>query len=402
MKYVIYLILLSVFINAPLPVISKQQNPSAHTDSLIKSYRELGYKAQKENDYFASLEQYYKALDLCRKKKDFAARAAINKEIGNVYNKAGFEDMALYFYNIGFELYKELDDSLSIAHSYYNIARAYLQAKNTTKAQKFFELSIDLYKRLGQVKYEYETYNSLGILFRLDSNYSESYRNFQKSLEKENRNYRLGMLFNNIGYNYQTEGNIQKAHHFYQKAFAYENDMRSHHKILLYQNYASIVQSVDTAMHFHKKALALEGSWVTKEYLQGANALFQYYFKAGNDSLILQYQQMGHQAGLKLVKQRDEMKQWFDLYQVKAAHYKRQSELEARTLQTRNKIELIVAGIFLSILIGAMVYTLRKQKRIYRTAARLTRNVRDKLWLLFFWELKLLFYKIHQTFARCL
>ena len=122
---------------------------------------------------------YNKALDICKKYNDKPNLAHIYNNIGSsYYNDSNYKAALIYFYKNA-EIKKGLKDLSGLAYVYENIATAYIKI-NKDSALHYFNLSIDLAKKVQNPSILMETYRNMVPFYLAKDDYEKALKISEK------------------------------------------------------------------------------------------------------------------------------------------------------------------------------------------------------------------------------
>jgi Tfp pilus assembly protein PilF len=175
-------------------------NPYAHL-CLGASYRMVG-------EFKLALEHMKKAESLTSNKKDLMY---IYNQIGLIYERMGYLDDALLYYNRSLSLARDLGNKSMQASALNNIAGIYDDKGELDKALGYYEESLRL---TTDEKEKAPTYNNIAVIYDKKGDYKKAVEYFRKAIEIGERYgdyHRVSMRKLNLGDTYRKMEDYEKA-----------------------------------------------------------------------------------------------------------------------------------------------------------------------------------------------
>lgn len=184
------------------------------------------------------------------------------RKIGIQYEMRDF-DSALYFYNKGIEIAEAKNLRIEKAKTIINIGFAYLYGKRSETSIDYLLKGLEVYQTVGDKKGEMDTYYNLGTFAGTFEHFADAIRYFEEAVilgEELQDTIRLAMIYNNLGLMYQYAGIHDKAVENQLNALKMKeavNDKTTYiTRINIGVNYNSQKQS-EKAIEHYQKALSL-------------------------------------------------------------------------------------------------------------------------------------------------
>jgi len=171
-------------------------------------------------------------------------------------NQIEFADKADYFAKISFKKSKYAEILNLIGLEFY-------MKSNYTLTQKYFELSLDVEKEIGNEKNVAKMYSNIAVTYELRGNYEKAIDCYNLALETfEKLDYQegCGKIFNNLGVLYQEMGMYNQCINYFNKSLKIKlqnNDFEA--AASTYNNigvsYEEFKINLDSALFYYTKAL---------------------------------------------------------------------------------------------------------------------------------------------------
>ena len=194
--------------------------------------------------------------------------------IAQIYNTRNVKDSAIYYFELGLE--EEFADINIKADFLWDLSNAYRHIGNYSSSLENCLVLKELIETGKTKKYNYQVYNSLGLVYKSFMEYELSYKNFNKSiilaLENNNEAY-AGVVYANIGNLLYEQNKLDESLEYFAKGVALEEK---------YELYGSAANSYTVIANIYLKLGKLDSSFL---YLQKANTYNTEY----NNNLGLAY-----------------------------------------------------------------------------------------------------------------
>jgi len=242
----------------------------------------LGLGQEWESINFDSAMVYYNnCVDIAKKNNwtEKKAKALINIGIAYMYNQ--YSKYAIEYLLEGLGLYIEVNDSIGIMNSYYNLGYFYATFEDFPKSIESFRKAEAFAIELNHEKRLASIYNNLGLMYNYSGQYDKANEYQFKSLQisEEIGDKSVGFTHVNIGLNYQKEGNIEKSLEHYFKALAiFQESNKKPYIALLHKNIGDnyFDYDLDSALLYYNKA------YLIYQELNDLESISQYFMVIGN------------------------------------------------------------------------------------------------------------------------
>jgi class 3 adenylate cyclase/Tfp pilus assembly protein PilF len=162
-------------------------------------------------------------------------------------------------------LAEEIDYKEGLAYGYMNIGNYYTEQGAYDNAIKYFEYSLDIYKKLGDVTGEKDILNNIGNVHRYLGNYDKALEYFFISLTmSENTDDKKGIAYalNNIGIVYAIQGNYDKVLEYFNRTLEISEEIGDKQGAASSLNNIGLVYEelgdYDRALESHEKSLKIK------------------------------------------------------------------------------------------------------------------------------------------------
>jgi signal transduction histidine kinase/CheY-like chemotaxis protein len=235
-------------------------------------------------------------LSLLQESTDNLDQLRILNEL-TVQLRRSYPDSALYFAKQAENIAYQNNFKDDLAECYKNIGNIYNGKDNFQEASKYYQLSINIYREIGDSLGVAKNYNNLGALHRNRGNFALSLEYYQKSLELrklKNDTLGLGVTYNNIGNIHYYQGNYDLAKEYYFKSLEIRKQFNNEMGMAgCYNNIGSIFifnEDYNSGLKYFKQALTIYTKFEDKlgvghTYKNIGNA----YYKLEEFSLALDY-----------------------------------------------------------------------------------------------------------------
>jgi len=208
--------------------------------------------------------------------------AMVAGTLGLVYYSKGEWQRAIEFYQQSLAITEKLGDVPGLATTYMNLGTVYLQKGEWERAIEFYQKALAITEKLGDVHTLAQTYNNLGEVYRHKGEWDRAIEFYQKALaitEKLGDVHTLAQIYNNLGLVYAAKGEWQQAIDFYQQSLAITDKLGDVHTLAqTYNNLGEVYRSKgewQRAIHFYQQSLAI------LEKLGDVHTLAQTYMNLG-------------------------------------------------------------------------------------------------------------------------
>lgn len=236
-----------------------------------KSLRYIGIVLSDQGDFDKALENFLAAreileglreLYLATHREDIDNNLArLMNNIGIVYSRQGVFDIAREYYLIALEVYRQLNDTTSIAVAYNSLGIVEARQANLVEALGFFQQALDFYMLGNNQEGMAQTYNNLGgIHFQL-SNWGDALELYTRShdiFQQMGFSHRVAATKSNIGLVYQQKNEYSKAAEFLQASLALRVQIGDRTGIVeSYNNLGALYEeqnNYETAIDYYRRA----------------------------------------------------------------------------------------------------------------------------------------------------
>ena len=346
---------------------------------IAKSYFLVGYYQEQSAVYYEALKNYFAALKHYKLAEDTRGQVKALINLANIYAKAGFFDKSLSFFEDAFAL---TDQSVEIkiqAKLNYSYAKALREIGNYEAAEKIYLEALDQFREIDDNLFVSYVYLDLGANNVFSERYEKA-RNYyslavdvfqEGSLEHENT---LLKKINSFGYIAIVEDKLDSALDILQSGLQLASNVDQNREVFseIYENLGKIYKDrnqVDSAVLMYAKSVDLGDFYAyDRNYIQTCEYLYRHYYE-NDDSRALDYHDTIYKFGDELATLQKQLNQEHIRYQVEAANYRREAELQYLAHQTERKISYAAYG-FAVLLIGSLVYYFMRKEYLRAQRAR--------------------------------
>lgn len=179
-------------------------------------------------------------------------------------------DQALNNYNASILIYKDFNDSSSIANGLNNIGSVYFQKSDVVNAMVNYNESLNIRQLINDEFGLANSYNNIGYAYQYKGDLAKAIDYYEKSLSIRERLDDKGLIatqFNNIGLVYLELDNGEKAKKYFSKALELDSEIGNEYGVgydlanlgraqLLLKNYLEASNDLDKAFKIFKKISA--------------------------------------------------------------------------------------------------------------------------------------------------
>lgn len=277
------------------------------------------------------------------------------------------------------KLYREIKDSVQIAHSLNDISIIYANSNDPQNSLNYFKQSLEIFQRMGDEKGESYALNNIGIIYQDLNDDVKAKEYYLKSLKikiKNNDLYGISRGYTNLGSIAQSAKSWDEAMTYYKKAdsiFVVTNDKQGHGQTYLAM--ARVKKNQGKLIEARK--LALKGYEIAKEinelsvmlrcckFLAEADEVAQDYksslaFQKIYNELSDSLNNQDHQATLEELKAKFNT----DEKEREIVILKKDKELSAEKARNNTLITYALSGLLLFLLLtsGLIYYGYRATK----------------------------------------
>ncbi len=233
-------------------------------DLLAHAYNRLNTISTARADYALSLRQAEIGLSFSERMGNFARKAILLGNIGNVYQSLSDYPKAMEYLQKALAINEELSRRSGIANNLGNIGNVYGSLSDSPNALVYYQKALAIYEELGSNSGIAKNLGNIGLVYWNLSDYPNALEYFQKALAL---NVELGSKssiannLGNIGLVYQNLSDYPKALEYYHKALAIDVELGSKSGIaselgdigIVYRN----LSDYPKALEYLQKALAI-------------------------------------------------------------------------------------------------------------------------------------------------
>ena len=185
-------------------------------------------------------------------------------QLGDIFKKSSPE-ICINYSRQAIKIAEELQDTLSIANSLYDIAIAYYYLNSYDSSEIYYNKSLDEFIHSGNELETDNIYNNLGNLYRKTGEFVKALENHYKALsirEKKADKKSIGYSYNNIGLTYKELKNYDNAILFLKKSMTIWKELENKYAYLFCINNLGIIyyktSELDKSLEYHIEALEIE------------------------------------------------------------------------------------------------------------------------------------------------
>lgn len=252
---------------------------------MAKAYLYKAHVLVQNVDYNHALDLYHIALNLNLETKNINVRSFIYGSLGRLHRYMGYNDSALFYYQLGLRLREKSGDSVGVYRLCNNIGLIFRNQGVLDHALQYFLRSLNGFEREGSTTMMASPLQNIGNIFYSKGDYDKALEYYKKALElKENTDDASGIadLNINIASTYMKNGHDNEALEIFTKAEQIYRELgnigRAAH---CYDNMGDVylkLKDYDKAAAYIKKGLELRrqaGNQIDLSY--SLNNLANYY-----------------------------------------------------------------------------------------------------------------------------
>lgn len=179
---------------------------------------ELGRIWDLAGNHDRAIEKYYEALKICRSDE---IKAEIFKQIGNIRSKQSRFEEAQEAYEKSINILVRLGKSLEVGDIYNKIGFNCFEVGNFTKAKEYYDQALKISEELGNRRLLSDVLNNIGILMSVTGNKEQAIEYYSKSIkgyESISDKHGLAQTYHNLALTYTDVGQLELAGELYQKS----------------------------------------------------------------------------------------------------------------------------------------------------------------------------------------
>ena len=307
------------------------------TELLSKSLELQAYQYSAKMMYYNSVNSYFEAINLYRDQGDVTRQVVVLISVGIIYTKAGFIDKALDFY----EEALALNDPEQNGLIYYHIGKAYRLVSNYPAAQKYFDLSKQEDSNNTSIMNEIEA--EKWFIAKEQGDYDLAFQ--YTSLDDSGSDYDKIRRYNNLGVTLLEIGKTDSAYQLFNEGLSLAKKTGSKQRDYgywvskLYSNLGKIKgersMPLEAISDYENAFSNLKRKEFHIEYVFLAKKLSDHYKGSDNKRDFYIDEVFAFAEELAILK--EQMKQLSIRYQVEAADYKHQMQIQYEAgLRQRN------------------------------------------------------------------
>lgn len=216
-------------------------------------YNNLGVVFNRLGYYDVALENHLRQLKINEQTGDLKGIAISNRNIGNIYNNMGENARALDYYLTAMTISERLQDTSSVATTLINMGVTSMEVQSYDQAITYFNEALEIKQRLNDKKNICVIYSNLGVVFKSLEKYPEAIHYFVKSLDVSRQiNYRhaMAVALINLGDVYLIEGEKAKSFRYLNQALQIAHEIDS--KQLISDVYALLSKWYEDAENYRQ------------------------------------------------------------------------------------------------------------------------------------------------------
>ncbi len=210
--------------------------------------------------------------------------AEICFNLGTIVHKLGEYEKAIEYYEKSLEISEKLGNVHAIALTYNNLGSVYDDKGDYEKAIEYYGRNLKL-EKLGDVRLMAQTYGNLGLEYYRTGAYEKAIEYYERDLEisKELGDVQgMSQTYNNLGLIYADKGEYKKAIEYYEKSLEISKKIEDVHGMAqTYGNLGSVHANkgeYEKAIEYHMDCLSI------LEKLRDVHGMAQIFGNLGNIS----------------------------------------------------------------------------------------------------------------------
>lgn len=338
---------------------------------IAKSYFMIAFYQKKNSDYYDALKNYFSALKHYKYDKDNRGQVKTLINIANIYARAKFFEKSLSFFEDAFALADESVETKNIARLNYSYAMALQETGDYNTAEKFYLIALEQFKEIDDKPFIGDSYLELGKNSVFTKRYSEAKKYYSLSVDvfaKESPEWENTLLkkLNSFAYIAIQQGESDNALKTLQSALQLStNDTRNKGVLSeIYENIGRIYRDrhhADSAVLMYAKSVELGDFYAyDRNYIQTCEYLYRHFYQ-NNDSRAVNYHDTIYNFGDELAELQKKLNQEHISYQVEAANFRREAELQYQAKQMERLRTFAAVGLAV-VLVIALFYVIRKER----------------------------------------
>jgi class 3 adenylate cyclase/predicted ATPase len=243
-----------------LELYSKTKGPKTGVEEIHEA---LGNVYFLTSEYSDAISHYEMALEFFT---DSQVRSSVFLKCGQVYERWGFYDKALSFFDTGLDELSDTGDNIHRAKILAAKGMVYYRLNQIDNARIMNEEALKILETKKDSMDIGDVYNNLGIIYSKEDNIKEAMKYHQKCLKiRRDINHLSGLAgsYNNIGFLYHRQDDFDMALEHYQMSIELCQKLGNLHGLAkLYDNISHIhisLENENEAMEYNLKAVELLG-----------------------------------------------------------------------------------------------------------------------------------------------
>ncbi len=345
---------------------------------MAKVLNNIGIVYSRQGIFKLARDYYSQALEMYREAEDSASIAVIVSSIGIVEARQANLTEALKYFHQALDIYTANENQEGIAQSYNNIGGIHYQLENWDDALELYQKAHDAFLEMGHLQQVAAIKGNIGLVYKSKQEYEKAEEFLQAGL---NLRYEIddkgGIVesYNNLGGLATQIGNHAKANEYYHKAYDIASDigdqrMTAMSLINIGTGYFQS-QQINTAIRYTQDGLDLARKHGMTFVIQSAlEKLAEYYAAAGNFKRAFAYSQEHYQLSQEILDEQ-KVRQINELeieYQAREKQQRieileQEKELGSLQLRQSRTIAFVLGLLFLiGLIISVFVLILLKQR----------------------------------------
>lgn len=301
------------------------------------------------NDYSSAKQYYFKALKYALKVSSKPDLANLYNNIGNLQDQLGEQDSAIYYQQLSFDLYQELNDECGLLYPTIAIGQAYLNKNQLDSARRFLLEGMKKSEACRNIDQMINSYSKMGLIHQASGE--------MKQAEKlQLKAYNLALETN---YNVLLKDMSYGLYRLYRKM---NNDSKTLRYLEEYQSLSDSIYSeelknqsvrLEAEYEFHKEKQVMEHEAEKRELSLMAELNYQYereFFMLGAILIVCgllvitwRYSKAKQEANVKLLSLNKDIHSKNEKIESQKAQLETQNEMLSQLNQEKNVLIGVVA-----------------------------------------------------------
>lgn len=146
------------------------------------SLQNIGYALRGQGKYDEALKYFEEAIPILEDSQDLSNCAIAQMNLGIVYWQLNQPQQSLASYLKSEKIFRKIDDKLNLANNCTNIGLVNMALDNLDLAAEAFIESSELFSKIGNLSWQLNALDGLGIVFLKQKKYADAYNTFQQIL----------------------------------------------------------------------------------------------------------------------------------------------------------------------------------------------------------------------------